>query len=272
VRRIYDEPFRSAVEPLRVAGAGTEAVAPLLATLVNLLRPQHVLEVGMGYTTPFLAAALAEIREQVRAESTALAAKTRGAGELDDAWLLAEPPLVSPQFHLSPYEPKLVAIDNLSLQDSSAGRVLAVLSELGLDDLVSVANCDLTAAAGALPDGFIPIDFAWVDAYECVYFFDHFWELINPDGGLVAMHYLMTYPEGEAVLRYLSRIQRANPGDMEIISLLEPHKLMQNSITFLRRRSGLADRDSLGAAGHVRYTRTLATAAATQAQLHTDRP
>jgi hypothetical protein len=56
---------------------GTEAVASLLAAVIKLVRPRRVLEVGMGYTTPFLAAGLAEVEEQVRVESLALAGKTR---------------------------------------------------------------------------------------------------------------------------------------------------------------------------------------------------
>jgi acyl-CoA synthetase (AMP-forming)/AMP-acid ligase II/acyl-CoA reductase-like NAD-dependent aldehyde dehydrogenase len=41
----------------------------------------------------------------------------------------------------------------------------------------------------------------------------------------------MTYPEGEAALRYFSRFQQAHPNEMEIVNLLEPHKLRQNSVT-----------------------------------------
>ncbi|SVB91005.1 uncharacterized protein METZ01_LOCUS243859, partial [marine metagenome] len=35
-------------------GMGTENVGPLLRTLVQMIRPQRILEVGAGYTTPFL--------------------------------------------------------------------------------------------------------------------------------------------------------------------------------------------------------------------------
>lgn len=240
---------------------GTEVVGPLLANLVQLLRPERVLEVGMGYTTPFLAGALAEAEETVAAESLALAAKTRGhldGGEqLNDDWLLANPPLVSPALHLEPYRPQLVAIDNLSIADSSAGRVHEVLTELGLDDRVTVVNADLRDSLDRLPEDFAPIDFAWVDAWECLYFFDHFWELINPDGGLVVMHYLMTYPEGDALLRYIEQFQRAHPGELEVVNLLESQKLMQNSITVLRRTTAAKNRRYAGRGGKVKYTEEL---------------
>ncbi|MGW2057037.1 class I SAM-dependent methyltransferase [Streptomyces sp. NPDC001840] len=240
---------------------GTEVVGPLLANLVQLLRPERVLEVGMGYTTPFLAGALADAEDAVRLESRALAAKTREhldrGAELDDAWLLADPPLVSPSHHLEPYLPRLVAVDNLSIADSSADRVQEALRELDLDARVTVVNADLKDAAERLPEDFFPIDFAWVDAWECLYFFDRFWELINPDGGLVVMHYLMTYPEGEALLRYIEKFQQANPGELEVVSLLESQKLMQNSITVLRRTSGVRDRRYAGRGGEIRYSEEL---------------
>jgi predicted O-methyltransferase YrrM len=262
--------FHRAVERLRVPEMGTEVVAPLLAQLIAFLRPQRVLEIGMGYTTPFLADALATVRRQVRQESHDLAKKSRpyldGGAELDEAWLHAEPPLLHPSFYLEPYEPRLVALDNLSIAGSSASQVMDVLGELGLADLVTVLNAELHDGVEVLPDGFTPIDLAWVDAWECLYFFDHFWDLIDPDGGVVLMHYLMTYPEGAAILDYLRQFQRANPGELEIVSLLEPHKLVQNSLTMLRRTSAPARRSYARPGGKLIYGDPLRAAAETQAR------
>ena len=36
------------------AGMGTESVAPFLRSFVQMVRPNRILEVGAGYTTPFL--------------------------------------------------------------------------------------------------------------------------------------------------------------------------------------------------------------------------
>lgn len=236
-----DAAFEAAVKRLLVPAAGTEVVAPLLSSLVRLARPRRVLEVGMGYTTPYLAAALAQVADQVRAESAALAAKTNrhlDAGRaLDQDWVYAEPALRAPGFYLEPYEPRFVAVDDLSIPESSAHQVLEVLTSLGLADRVQVINANVRECRPLLPEGFAPIDLAWVDAWECLYFFDHFWDLINPDGGLLVMHYLMTYPEGEAILDYIAKVQRARPGELELVNLLEPHKMLQNSLTVVRRTS-----------------------------------
>jgi len=37
-----------------VSGYGTEKVGPFLGSLIEMVRPQKILEVGFGYTTPFL--------------------------------------------------------------------------------------------------------------------------------------------------------------------------------------------------------------------------
>lgn len=236
---------------------GTELVAPILAMLVRFARPRRVLEVGMGYTTPFLAAALAEVERQVRAEAQALAGKTQAYLDaeiaLDEQWLNAEPALLAPAFYRDQYRATLVAVDNLSIEDSSAPAVQGVLDELGLLDRVTIVNADLHDCRELLPEDFTPIDLAWVDAWECLYFFDHFWDLINPDGGLVVMHYLMTYPEGETVLDYLAKVQRMRPGELEILNLLEPHKLAQNSLTVLRRTTAGKARSYAEAGGDIAY-------------------
>jgi predicted O-methyltransferase YrrM len=268
---VSDPEFRAAVAKLRAPGMGTEVVAPLLAQLVRLNRPRRVLEIGMGYTTPFLAAALAQNEREAALEAEALAAKTRahlaGGAELDDVWAYTEPPLLAPSFYAEPHRPRFVAVDNLSIEASSAGRVLDVLTRLGLDDRVQVVNADLRDCADLLPDDLFPIDLAWVDAWECLYFFERFWERINPDGGLVVMHYLMTYPEGEAILDYFAEVQRSRPGELEMVNLLEPHKLGQNSITVLRRTSAVRPRPYGGPGGALRYSAGLHREAEAQAGL-----
>lgn len=255
---MYSAEFRSAVEDLRVPGMGTENVGPFLASLIQLVRPERVLEVGMGYTTPFLAGALAQAEQLADEERLSLARKTgsrlSSGQRLDETWLLEHPALAAPGAYLEPYRPRLAAIDDLSIEESSAGGVQDVLRRIGLDDRVTIVNSDVRNAAERLPADFATIDFAWVDAWECLFFFDHFWERINPDGGIVAMHYLMTYPEGEALLEYLHEFQQAHPGEMEIINLLEARKLMQNSITVLRRTSKPEHRHYADSGSEVRYT------------------
>jgi predicted O-methyltransferase YrrM len=264
--RIYQPSFRHAARDLFVPSMGTEVVAPMLAMLVEFLRPRSVLEIGMGYSTVYLAAALADVADRTEQVSAGLAAKTaaweQNGRRLDDGWLMAEPALAAPAAYLEPYQPRLVAIDNLSNEQSSAPRVKALLAELGLDRRVEVINGDLRDGPGRLPAGFTPIDLAWVDAWECLHYFDHFWEATNPDGGIIVMHYLMTYPEGESIIRYIKRFQRRHPDAIEVLNLLEPHKLAQNSVTVLRRIDGTVSRQYAGRGAAVDFTTQQETARA----------
>ncbi|EXU92369.1 hypothetical protein P354_21230 [Streptomyces noursei PD-1] len=224
---------------------GTEQVGPFLYQLLQLFRPRHVLEVGMGYTTPFIAAALASAEAQSKTEILGLVAKTKRhlhGDDLSDDWLIDEPALLAPGEYLEPHLPCMVAVDDLSIGQSSASRAHEVLRELGLDRYVEVVNASLHEAESQIVQSLPSIDFAWVDAWECLYFFDHFWHLIDGDGGIVAMHYLMTYPGGEALIEYFQEYQRSHPGELEVLNILEPHKLMQNSITLLRKTTDIVPR------------------------------
>jgi hypothetical protein len=71
-----DEEFLQAVASLHVPRMGTERVAPLLYHILHFARPQRVLEVGMGYTTPFIALALKELATLARSEAASFDAKT----------------------------------------------------------------------------------------------------------------------------------------------------------------------------------------------------
>ncbi|UWS69855.1 LLM class flavin-dependent oxidoreductase [Streptomyces noursei] len=146
---IHDNRFRAAVEQLKVPGMGTEQVGPFLYQLLQLFRPRHVLEVGMGYTTPFIAAALASAEAQSKTEILGLVAKTKRhlhGDDLSDDWLIDEPALLAPGEYLEPHLPCMVAVDDLSIGQSSASRAHEVLRELGLDRYVEVVNASLHEA------------------------------------------------------------------------------------------------------------------------------
>ncbi|WP_198348210.1 hypothetical protein [Plantactinospora sp. KBS50] len=66
-------------------------------------------------------------------------------------------------------------------------------------------------------------------------------------------------------MRYIREFQRRHPAELETVSLLESHKLMQNSITILRRTAGVRERRYAGHGGQIRYTQELHDAARRQA-------
>jgi hypothetical protein len=128
-------------EELRVPVMGSETVAPLLYFLVRFTWPRKVLEVGTGYTTPFIARALADNTADYQRSSIQLVAKSRHVlnslgnnGDPDarrrqeEQWAGAEPALAAPKFYAAPYEPRFLAIYSLTLATSSAPKACSVLS------------------------------------------------------------------------------------------------------------------------------------------------
>ena len=136
--------------------------------------------------------------------------------------LLADKAYANPHFYRALTNPVLIAI------------ALQVSLDLGCGAV--------RVGQRQLPPESIPIEFAWFDvgdAPEHEAFFTEYWPLISPDGGTVLFHYTVNNPGPAAFVRSLQ--QRKEFEDLEIVSLLEPHKLAQNSFTLIRRTCGLKE-------------------------------
>ena len=242
-----DVELLKAAEELRVPMMGSETVAPLLYSLIRFTRPRRVLEVGTGYTTPFIARALADNAAEHAESSKQLRAKTRELLKTlesqrdqevrrreQEKWVSAAPALASPQFYATPYRPKFLAMDSLTLPTSSAPRVCDVLTRLGLRESVTLMDADFRNMHDHIGAEFLPIDFAWVDCDYSLAFFDQYWRDINPQDGLLIFHWLLTDKGGETVLDYIRSKWRVN-NDFELVSFWEPHKIAQNSLTIIRK-------------------------------------
>jgi len=145
-----DARFNEAVAPLFVTGMGTEHVGPLLYSLVRMTRPRRVMEVGLGYTSPFLAQALADNAAEDAGDRACL----EKAPEDDlRRSLLREP------FFETPYRPSLHAIDDYSGEGTSAPRVLETLDRLGIHDFVKVHKSDFRGYSARIDRGFETIGF-----------------------------------------------------------------------------------------------------------------
>jgi predicted O-methyltransferase YrrM len=236
---VIDDAFMTTVGRLSVPEMGTDATAPLLYWLIRTVRPQHVLEVGMGYTTPFLARALSDNAEAVELERS----------RLGDPAAAEVQPLAYPAYYERPHRPRLVCIDRMRDPTSSAPRALAVLDELGLAGLCTVIEGDLRGSGEAVRGELGLVDFAWIDTWDTLAFLREYWQLINPAGGVLAVHYLMTYPEGRAILHYIKSLASPDGGRLEITNLREPHRVAQNSTTLIRRIRDYVEPEDLRPAG-----------------------
>ena len=218
----FTKEFLEKVEPLYSPKMGTENMAPLLHSLIKFHRPQRLLEVGAGYTTPFIAQALRDVTESREVE----------ARDADNPNHVVE-------HYTEPYAPKLLCIDNHTLPDSTSAKVQSLMGELGLDDLVEFVNADFTTYTDEIDQSFLPLDFVWFDCgalKEYFLFFNNFWRYVNPKGGLLLMHSTLTNLEISTFIKSIKLLQATSDfNNIEIMSLLEPHKKSQNSVTMFRR-------------------------------------
>jgi hypothetical protein len=221
--------FLDQVNDLYHPSMGTEIVGPLLYTLVRTTRPRHVLEVGAGYTTLFILKALADNMRAVEAEKTAMA-----TGQTT----------YLPQYYRNEYRPVLHAIDTFAHPQSTAQKCEVKAKALGIAGPLRLHNADFHGYASKLPPAELPLDFVWLDCGglpNYMAFQNEYWKLIDPNGGLLLIHSLVTNLQGQFYLNQLKLAQATNSFHaFELLSLLEPHKGVQNSVTMVRMISKLA--------------------------------
>lgn len=239
-----DAAFLKEVATIYHPRMGTEQMGPLLYSLLRFTRPKHVLEIGMGYTTCFILRALEDNARDVAAERDVLIEYHQANRAEQQSH--PDHPFALPDFYRQPYEPVLHAIDDLSHPQSGAEKVVAAAKRLGLTDRLHFHDSDFRGFSPSLPREHLPIDFVWLDAGGYVNynaFASEYWDLINPDGGQWLIHSTMTNLEGIAFLNKMKLGQATDEfNDYELVSLLEPHKLAQNSFTIIRRTDGYVER------------------------------
>ena len=188
-------------------GLGTENVGPFLRAMVQMLRPNRVLEIGAGYTTPFLLEALVN-NERV----------------YNDGNLRSE--------YLSDYnyDPKLVVIDDMSLGDLSkrAGMELMLKSKY-----LNFCEGLFQGKARQLYNEYGVFDFVWFDCgsrdeYEA--FFSEYWDICS---SYIICHF--THSDGQPNEKHTS-IMNGIKGDPFIIDIVEPHKTRQGSVTIIKKQ------------------------------------
>jgi hypothetical protein len=205
-------------------GYGTEKVGPFLGSLVELARPQKVLEIGFGYTTPFLLEGLRNCKNELVWD-----------GNCDKDYLN------------KPYEPKLVVIDDQSLEEKSQRKKFRRAALMN-DDLVDFIEGDFKSDAvkdrvkSDYPNGF---DLVWFDCggpKEYEWFMENWWDDMVNEYAL--FHF--TYFRGELnsngkIIDKLSgqwiqgQMKCPNYHYLFRMDIVEPHKFKQGSVTMLKK-------------------------------------
>ncbi len=243
-----DMKFLQAVDPLLVPGMGTENVALLLYSLLRMTRPKNVLEVGMGYTSPFMAMALFD-NEVETATDKALLTNPQVEMSADEAERFG---VLNPGYFTQTTTPTLHAIDDFSMQGSSSVTVLDTLKNLNLGDYIRVYDSDYRGSSQLIDRSCFPLDFVWFDCgsiRDYRHFISEYWDLINPDKGMLLLHFthqIMPHTVAGGAVPSLApgpvvneikrqQLARGMDANFEVLSLLEPHKQRQGSVTMIRR-------------------------------------
>ena len=124
--------------------------------------------------------------------------------------------------------PHLYAFDDFSGQYSSTPKTLEIIRNMGLDPMITVSPSSPLGQSDVIASLHRPIDLAWNDAADFQAFFDEYWPLINPEGGMMAFHNTVNAcPRAAMFVKDLKLRQISQFNDYELLSFLEPHKMNQ---------------------------------------------
>ena len=140
----------------------------------------------------------------------------------------------------------LHCIDNMAHEHTTAHVVTESASALGMSDRLRLHEAD--AYDDDLPSTLAPgveFDFMFIDlgaANRVEGFMEAWWPRVRPEGGMVMVHSTLTNALSRGWLERMREKGRSEPappyGAFETMSLLEPHKMFQNSVTLFQKRGG----------------------------------
>lgn len=218
-------------------GMGTENASSLLTALVQMHRPQTVLEIGAGDSTIALARAL-ESAASAWAEDWSVL----GAPEWSERAALLDPSHVP-----SSYEPRLITIDDFSGEGTSAELAWGRLQTAGIQlKTVEFIEQDFFTIPDDTWKAWGPLDLVWVDAgtpADDVRFVARVWDKVRPGGYLVLHEPSMLTTVDRSPHTVLDTVRTPLweelcsriGSDFELITLPEPHKYRQSGVGLIRK-------------------------------------
>ncbi len=211
---------------------GVENAGPLLYALIRFTKIQNAVEIGAGFTTPWILQALRD--------NDAEMADIKELEDSGNCKLLNYP--FTPKGiveNLFAKRSSLLCIDNCLHQRETATGAAVVARTLGLSEYLEFVMGD----AYDMQFEAESIDLLWCDfgvGSRMKDFAKGAWKSIRP-GGFLCCHSTLTNLGTrtwlEAVRQQAEEAETGIPqGEFVEISFLEPHKVYQNSITILQRR------------------------------------
>ena len=141
----------------------------------------------------------------------------------------------------------LHCIDNMAHEHTTAHAVVKTARKMRCADRLRLHEAD--AFDPDLPSILEPgveFDMLWIDlgaAHRIEGFMEAWWPRVRAEGGMVIVHSTLTNALSRGWLERMRELARAPEpctayGRFETMSLLEPHKMFQNSITMFQKRGG----------------------------------
>jgi predicted O-methyltransferase YrrM len=234
--QLYSPTFLHHVQPLYNPHMGVENAGLLLYSLVRFTKSRKVVEVGAGYTTLFLLQALKDNEDEMK---RVVDLEKEGRLRLLDYPFGIADKLREWEISSS----SLLCIDNCEHQKETASSAVGVARTLGLDSYLEFLKGDAFDALDTHFSQAESIDLLWCDfgvGSRMKEYAKSVWRYIRP-GGFLCCHSTLT---NKRTREWLENIrQQAGEDETGIpngecveISLLEPHKRYQNSITLLQKR------------------------------------
>ena len=191
-------------------GYGTEKVGPFLKSLVNMTRPQRILELGMGFTTPFLLNGLKGMMEG-----------TVWDGNCD------------PEYLKKPFDPKFVVVDDISMEKNSSDDRITLMKQEELVEFIEGDFRHPNVMKRVRESG--PYDLVWIDCggpEEYHFFVYNYWNMVK-EYALFHFTYFRGEPNNNNEI--LSKALTTPHNYTYRMDILEPHKIRQGSITMFRK-------------------------------------
>ena len=205
-KNLYMQPSPIEHEIFYRPGMGTENVGSFLRSMVTMLRPKRILEIGAGYTTPFLL-----------------------EGIINNHRIFDDGNLNESYFKKYTYDPKLIVIDNTSQGDL---KKVDGMNEIMESEYTDFVEGNFEGKAERLYKMYGYFDFVWLDCggqNEYTNFFKEYWPYCS---NYIFFHF--TYQNGIPNSKH-KVIQDNLRENSFMFDIVEPHKKRQGSITMVRK-------------------------------------
>jgi predicted O-methyltransferase YrrM len=141
----------------------------------------------------------------------------------------------------------LHCIDNMAHEHTTAHAVVETARKMRCADRLRLHEADaFDPDLPAILEPGVEFDMLWIDlgaAHRIEGFMEAWWPRVRAEGGMVIVHSTLTNQLSRGWLEKMRELARAPTpcsayGRFETMSLLEPHKMFQNSITMFQKRGG----------------------------------